>query len=38
MPMQTKMPNKNVSHGHGPLYNWLDSWNDRLTDFLGFQR
>lgn len=23
---------------HGAIYNWLDSWNDRITDFLGFQR
>lgn len=23
---------------HGAFYNWLDSWNDRLIDFLGFQR
>ncbi|GLV40218.1 Mahogunin ring finger 1 [Carabus blaptoides fortunei] len=38
MPIQTKSPNKHVPHAHRPLYNWLDSWNDRLTDFLGFQR
>lgn len=35
MPIQSK----NTSGApHGSLYNWLDSWNDRLTDFLGFQR
>ncbi|XP_044728762.1 cell growth regulator with RING finger domain protein 1-like isoform X1 [Chrysoperla carnea] len=21
-----------------PLFNWFDSWNDRITDFLGFGR
>lgn len=35
MPIQPG--SKNVS-SHSPLYSWLDSWNDRLTDFLGFQR
>lgn len=28
----------NSTDSHGALYNWLDSWNDRLIDFLGFQR
>ncbi|XP_044264197.1 cell growth regulator with RING finger domain protein 1-like [Tribolium madens] len=35
MPIQ---PSSKTVNTHSPLYNWLDSWNDRLTDFLGFQR
>lgn len=35
MPMQSK---SKTDAAHNGLYNWLDSWNDRLTDFLGFQR
>ncbi|RZB39231.1 cell growth regulator with RING finger domain protein 1-like, partial [Asbolus verrucosus] len=35
MPIQ---PSSKTVTPHSPLYNWLDSWNDRLTDFLGFQR
>ncbi|CAG9862951.1 unnamed protein product [Phyllotreta striolata] len=30
--------NKTQDPHHGPLYNWLHHWDDRLTDFLGFQR
>ncbi|XP_065167562.1 cell growth regulator with RING finger domain protein 1-like isoform X2 [Atheta coriaria] len=34
MPMQSS---KTVPE-HGPIYNWLDNLNDRIIDFLGFQR
>lgn len=36
MPMEHDAKNHHTAHG--AIYNWLDSWNDRLTDFLGFQR
>ncbi|KAJ8964674.1 hypothetical protein NQ314_004706 [Rhamnusium bicolor] len=35
MPIQSS---SKTQSSHGPLYNWLHSWDDRLTDFLGFQR
>lgn len=41
MPIQSSKNNNNNNNNansHGALYNWLDSWNDRLIDFLGFQR
>ncbi|XP_017784171.1 PREDICTED: cell growth regulator with RING finger domain protein 1-like isoform X1 [Nicrophorus vespilloides] len=37
MPPIQSMP-KNPQEQHGHLYNWLDSLNDALIDFLGFQR
>ncbi|XP_025833459.1 cell growth regulator with RING finger domain protein 1 isoform X2 [Agrilus planipennis] len=38
MPIEAEIKNGTQDPVHGPLYNWLDSWNDRLIDFLGFQR
>ncbi|XP_057660989.1 cell growth regulator with RING finger domain protein 1-like [Diorhabda carinulata] len=35
MPITT---NSKTQDSHGSLYNWLHHWDDRLTDFLGFQR
>ncbi|CAH1163942.1 unnamed protein product [Phaedon cochleariae] len=35
MPISADVKSQN---SHGPLYNWLHHWDDRLTDFLGFQR
>lgn len=35
MPLQTT---PKINQTCSPLYTWLDSWNDRLIDFLGFQR
>ncbi|KAJ8962780.1 hypothetical protein NQ318_001179 [Aromia moschata] len=35
MPIQS---NSKSQSSRSPFYNWLHSWDDRLTDFLGFQR
>jgi len=35
MPIQTEPKTQSE---HSPIYHWIDSLNDRIIDFLGFQR
>lgn len=38
MPIQNSKQTPNTNSHITSIYNWLHSWDDRLTDFLGFQR
>lgn len=39
MPIQSNGKSQSASAtNHSSFYNWLFNWDDRLTDFLGFQR